>query len=755
MKHYRIGLVLMICTMLWVPARPAAAANECIDPNVLVLFDYSGSLLSGNQYQDAIDSLKSLATDYQSQIRFGLMLFPYLTDAAGTNKTYKCTFSTELTVPLALNNLSAISSFFTKFGAPKGTYDTPMLQAFQVVTNSSFSDGTKLGQIKDPGRRNYVILFTDGVQDCCWDELNGTQYGVTGSFSYYDSTDQWVTKDHQLDCNPDKKYYESDYLIQDELDLNRQQIASYVTALKNQGILTFVVGLGTRTDPITLNLLAKKGGTERYAGCVNDCYYQVANKTQLTEAFKDIARIVKTEVCDGIDNNCDGKIDENLTRNCSTKCGGGTETCNMGKWEGCNAPQPQPEVCDGIDNNCDGKIDENLTRSCSTKCGTGVETCNNGKWVGCTARQPEPEKCGDGIDNNCDGKIDEGCTCTPGAKQNCKGTISGACTEGEQVCDQQGQWGPCSKDGNVLAPPQEEICDGKDNDCDGVVDNIERDCSTACGSGKQVCKQGNWEECSAPKPEPEICDGKDNDCDGKIDEDLTRACKTKCGEGVETCVDGKWVNCTAPQPQPEICDGKDNDCNGIVDDNLVTQCSTNCGVGLQTCDNGVPSDCSSVQPVKEVCDGLDNDCNGKVDDGDLCGPGSICFCGSCSTVAVNGECFGNRKPFGGYCVIDNCPVGTICTDNGDCEPHDGPIDNPNGNDVDAGDKGNDSITPDGNNGLDTADPNTGGNDGGSEAGNKCGCRTIQSNSALPTSTGFGLLGFFLLLGLLRRRMKQL
>ena len=119
------------------------------------------------------------------------------------------------------------------------------------------------------------------------------------------------------------------------------------------------------------------------------------------------------EVCDNIDNDCDGGIDEDLApKPCSTACGQGTQTCQGGTWVNCTAPQPKTEVCDGQDNDCDGKIDEDLSgcnppaeevcdgkdndgdgavdedlapRTCSTACGSGTETCQSGKWSGCTA----------------------------------------------------------------------------------------------------------------------------------------------------------------------------------------------------------------------------------------------------------------------------------------------------------------------------------------------------------------------------------
>ncbi len=271
------------------------------------------------------------------------------------------------------------------------------------------------------------------------------------------------------------------------------------------------------------------------------------------------------ETCDGLDNDCDGTVDT-IRRACATQCGAGQEICLDGQWMGCDAPQPSMERCNGEDDDCDGQTDEELTQPCNNGCQgeDGVERCVDGQWQDCDARTPlDEEVCGDGLDNDCDGQTEEGCVCEDGDTQPC-GSSLGDCEPGVQTCE-HGEWSVC-RGGRM---PQEEVCDGHDNDCDGQTDEAtDQPCSNDCGEGIRRCEDGVLGPCSVPDPPEEVCDGLDNDCDEQVDEgDLCEAgLACRCGGCVGECLQGECP------PGAECIDGycvTDNcpdgyHCEGVV-----------------------------------------------------------------------------------------------------------------------------------------------------------------------------------------------
>lgn len=123
------------------------------------------------------------------------------------------------------------------------------------------------------------------------------------------------------------------------------------------------------------------------------------------------------EICDSLDNDCDGVVDDSVPFTlCSTACGNGFQTCLSGVLSQCSAKQPVPETCDGIDSDCDGIIDNNLPiEFCYTGppntagngiCHPGSVRCVGGQKLCYGEQLPEFEVCSLGIDSNCNGKLD-------------------------------------------------------------------------------------------------------------------------------------------------------------------------------------------------------------------------------------------------------------------------------------------------------------------------------------------------------------
>ncbi|MFO0682342.1 MAG: VCBS repeat domain-containing M23 family metallopeptidase [Sandaracinus sp.] len=124
------------------------------------------------------------------------------------------------------------------------------------------------------------------------------------------------------------------------------------------------------------------------------------------------------ESCNGVDDDCDGRTDEDLRRGCGTdvgECVSGISSCSGGRWGSCDGEvPPREEDCNGRDDDCDGSSDESLVRRCGTdvgECVSGTQRCESTAWTACEGSiVPVPERC-DRLDDDCDGATDEAQTC--------------------------------------------------------------------------------------------------------------------------------------------------------------------------------------------------------------------------------------------------------------------------------------------------------------------------------------------------------
>lgn len=391
---------------------PTALAQtpSCEAPQVLIVLDRSSSMGERNPLPDrslkwdaAVSAIDEIGHDYEEGVDFGLMMFP--------SEEGECNVG-HVDVPVAPMNADEITAALGDPPPYSGFY-TPMAQSLRVAAGYA--------PLRDSSRRSYLALITDGWQWC-------DPYDPTTRFDPVD-----VTED-----------------------------------LEAMGVTVFVIGFGEGVDALTLNRSAHAAGTA-ISGCdptgdepsdPDNCYYQVDDLDGLRTALNEIATIMTEETCDGFDNNCDGRVDEDLTRPCSNDCGAGVEECVDGRWINCDAPEASDEICDEIDNDCDGIVDE-------------------------------------------------GCSCTDGDSRPC-GNGDGECEEGRQECV-DGRWSDCSG----ATGPADEICDGLDNDCDGEIDEEDE---VECPSG-HVCVEGDCVDNESdpgdiPEPDPEDDPGDGPDPDG-------------------------------------------------------------------------------------------------------------------------------------------------------------------------------------------------------------------------------------------------
>ena len=412
------------------------------------------------------------------------------------------------------------------------------------------------------------------------------------------------------------------------------------------------------------------------------------------------------EQCNGVDDDCDGLIDESPVAQVGNECGTDVGPCETGTLEcvagelicGGDVVAPVAETCNGEDDDCDGTPDDGdpgggfVCGDAIGECERGITACVGGEIICDGEVEPTDELC-DALDNNCNGTYDEG---NPEGGAAC-GLIMGTCMPGTETC----LGGTLVCVGGTT--PNAESCDGADNDCDCPGDtnldgticgpgdtNVDEDfdfmndpnrcgdCTTVCtvANGQPGCSlgfcdilfcyTGFWDnnddvsdgcEYECDYAGAELCNGIDDDCDcpgdtnldgivcgpgdTNVDEGLIAPdmCNqiTICSGTVALCEgsDG-WV-CDYPAavtvdasgdivPESD-CDGVDNDCDGVVDDFFPTLgdacqrgtgvCQTSGNIVCNASDDGVECDAAdgAGNATDEVCDGADQDCDGVPDNG--------------------------------------------------------------------------------------------------------------------------------------------
>ncbi len=366
--------------------------------------------------------------------------------------------------------------------------------------------------------------------------------------------------------------------------------------------------------------------------CGGDCTgnrgFYAQNEAELSAAFNQIIADAQLapEICNNLDDNCNGLIDEGVIKYCDRPNGiDDRELCDM----------PPETECDGEDDNCDGQTDEGLFNACGF-CGE------------------LPEEVCDGRDNDCDGNTDEGVeegTACGDDTGECKPGVL-KCVDGAYVCiDETG--------------PRAEACNCLDDDCDGDTDEdpagdlcppgqvcFQCECVTLCRPGEEFgrCDEGQIPVevesgrcfCVTDDCDPEQCAEQTLEEDGEVlcrpDSNRIAPCACKAGECSALCHE---VVCDPGY----ACDPSDGSC-----------AADTCAV--LGCESGQRCDPLSGECVEDEC--ADADCEQD----------QVCRDGECEKSCANLVCPEGLRCKSGKCVEDKC-ADADCENDETCDPEEG------------------------------------------------------------------------------------